>query len=120
MKHRSFWVIAIALAVCALFAMAQQPITTGQFPSATTDPPPTLILLNQSRLSDSTLADIANSLSGKTLNVTLATRLSGVGTCGTGEWCLAVTDSLIGSGSDTSAWAMLGSEVAKEIVRKVL
>jgi hypothetical protein len=78
------------------------------------------VLLNQSRLSDSTVGEVANSLTGKTAGVVLATRLSGIGVCGQGEWCLAITDQMVGGGSDAAAGAAVGSEVAKEILHKML
>jgi hypothetical protein len=119
MKQKLPWLIATFVTVCGLSALAQvQPIQTGQFSAGPT--PVTLIILNQSHLPDSTLADIANSLSGKTAGVVLATRLSGVGVCGQGEWCLSITDQMVGSGSDAAAGAAVGSEIAKEIVRKML
>ena len=108
--------IAAFLAAAALPAFAQtQPIHTGEFPSGPA--PVTLVLLNQSRLSDSTLADIANSLNGKMAGVALATRLFGIGVCGQGEWCLAVTDQMVANGSDAVAGAAVGSAIAREIVR---
>ena len=98
----------------------QGPITTGDFPAYA---PPTLILLNDSALTDSQLADIANVLgwhpwSGPdTLPVQLATRLKGVGTCAAGEWCLTITDN--GNGSDFATGARVGVAIAMEIARRL-
>lgn len=119
MRKKLPWLIAAAIAASVLTALAQvQPIQTGGF---TPGPAPvTLVLLNQSRLSDSTVAEIANSLTGNTSGVVLATRLSGIGVCGQGEWCLSITDQMVGSGSDAAAGAAVGSEITKAIVRKML
>ncbi len=120
MRQRFPWLIATLIAACGLAALAQvqQPIQTGGFSPGPA--PVTLVLLNQSRLSDSTLAEVALTLTGKTAGVVLATRLFGVGVCGQGEWCLSITDQMVGGGSDAAAGAAVGSEIAKEIVRKML
>jgi hypothetical protein len=119
MKQKLPWLIATLIAACGLTVLAQvQPIQTGGFSPGPT--PLTLVLLNQSRLSDSTVAEIANSLTGKTAGVVLATRLSGVGVCGQAEWCLSITDQMVGGGSDATAGAAVGSEIAKAIFRKML
>jgi hypothetical protein len=113
------WIIAIFIAASGLPLAAQgQPIHTGEFPSGPA--PLTLVLLNQSRLPDASVADLAHTLTGKTLGVVLATRLSGVGVCGQGEWCLSITDQMVGSGSDAAAGAAVGAEIVKEIFRKML
>jgi hypothetical protein len=78
------------------------------------------VLLNQSSLSDSTVAEIANTLTGKIAGVALANRLSGVGVCGQGEWCMPITDQMVGSGSNAAAGAAVGSGIAHEIFRKML
>jgi hypothetical protein len=119
MKLKLPCLIATFIAASGLPMLAQvQPIHTGEFPSGPA--PVTLVLLNQSRLPDSSLAEVANSLTRKTLGVVLATRLSGIGACGQGEWCLSITDQVVGGGSDAAAGAAIGSEIAKEIVRKML
>jgi hypothetical protein len=119
MRQAFPWLIATFVATCGLLAVAQvQPVHTGEFPSGPV--PVTLVLLNQSRLPDSTIGEVANSLTGKTAGVVLATRLSGIGACGQGEWCLAITDQMVGDGSDAVAGAAVGSGVAKEILRKML
>jgi hypothetical protein len=119
MKLKRSWMIITLVAACGLPVLAQeQPIQTGGFSQGPT--PVTLVLVNQSRLADSTLAEVANTLSGKTSGVVLATRLFGVGVCGQGEWCLPITDKMVGNGSDAAAGAAVGSAVAKEIVRNML
>ena len=120
MRQKRPWLIATFIAACGLSALAQvqQPIQTGGFSPGTA--PVTLVLLNQSRLSDSSVAEIANTLTGKIAGVVFATRLSGVGVCGQGEWCLPITDQMVGGGSDAAAGAAVGSEIAKEIIRKML
>jgi hypothetical protein len=119
MKLKFPSLIAIFIAACGLPLAAQmQPIHTGDFPTGSA--PITLVLLNQSRLPDSSVAELAHTLTGKTLGVVLATRLSGVGVCGQGEWCLALTDQVVGSGSDAAAGAAVGAEIVKEIFRKML
>src|SRR5579863_8846188 len=120
MKQRLPWLVAtFIIGTFAPAAFAQvQPIQTGGFSSGPA--PVTLVLLNQSRLADSTMADIANALTGKTAGIVLATRLSGVGVCGQGEWCLSITDQMLGGSSDAGAGAGVGSAIAKEILRKVL
>jgi hypothetical protein len=120
MRQKLPWVIATFIAACGLPALAQvqQPIQSGGFSPG--HAPITLVLLNQSRLSDSTLAEVALALTGKTAGVVLATRLFGIGVCGQGEWCLSITDQIVGGGSDAPAGAAVGSEIAKEIVRKML
>jgi hypothetical protein len=119
MKLKLPCLIATFIAASGLPMLAQvQPIQPGEFPCGLA--PVTLVLLNQSRLPDSSLAEIANSLTRKTLGVVLATRLSGIGACGQGEWCLSITDQLVGSGSDAAAFAAVGSEIVKEILRKML
>jgi hypothetical protein len=119
MRQKSPWIIVTFIAACGLPALAQeQPIQTGGFSQGPT--PVTLVLLNQSRMADSTVAEVANTLSGKTSGVVLATRLFGVGICGQGEWCLPITDKMVGSGSDAAAGAAVGSAIAKEVVRKML
>jgi hypothetical protein len=111
--------IVMFAAACGLPALAQvQPVQTVGFSSGPA--PATLVLLNQSRLSDSIVAELASGLTGKTAGVVLATRLFGIGQCGQGEWCLSITDQMVGSGSDAAAGAAVGSEIAKEIVRKTL
>jgi len=81
MRKKLPWLIATFIAACGLAALAQdQPIGTGGFLPGPA--PATLVLLNQSRLSDSTVAEIAKSLTGKTARVVLASRLSGIGVCG--------------------------------------
>jgi len=119
MRQKLSWLVVTLITAFGLTGLAQQqPISTGGFVPGPA--PVTLVLLNQSRLSDSTVAEIANSLTGKTLGVLLASRLFGVGVCGQGEWCLAITDQMVGSGSDAVAGAAVGSEITKEIVRKML
>jgi hypothetical protein len=119
MTQKFPWLMATFIAACGLPALAQQqPIQTGQFSPGPA--PVTLVLLNQSRLSDSTVAEVANSLTGKTAGVVLATRLFGIGVCNQGEWCLPITDKMVGGGSDAAAGAAVGSEIAKEILRKML
>jgi hypothetical protein len=119
MKLKFPCLIATFIAACGLPLAAQmQPIHTGEFPTGPV--PVTLVLLNQSRLPDSSMAELARSLTGKTLGVALATRLSGIGVCGQGEWCLALTDQMVGGGSDAAAGAAVGSEIVKEIFRKML
>ena len=76
--------------------------------------------MNQSRLPDSSVAELAHYLTGKTLGVVLATRLSGIGVCGQGEWCLSITDHVVGRRSDAAAGVAVGSEIVKEILRKML
>jgi hypothetical protein len=66
------------------------------------------------------MADIANTLTGKVAGVALAARLSGVGVCGQGEWCLPITDQMVGAGSDAAAGSAVGSGIATEIIRKML
>ena len=97
MRQRFPWLIATLIAACGLAALAQvqQPIQTGGFSPGPA--PVTLVLLNQSRLSDSTLAEVALTLTGKTAGVVLATRLFGVGVCGQGERCLSITDQMVGA-----------------------
>ena len=96
MRQKFPWLIATLIAAYGLVALAQvqQPIQTGGFSPGPA--PVTLVLLNQSRLSDSTLAEVALTLTGKTAGVVLATRLFGVGVCGQGEWCLSITDQMVG------------------------
>ena len=119
MRRKLPWLIATCIAVCGLTGLAQvQPIQTGGFSPGPA--PVTLVLLNQSHLSDSLVAEIANSLTGKTGGVVLASRLFGVGVCGQGEWCLSITDQMVGTGSDAVAGAAVGSEIVKEIVRRML
>jgi hypothetical protein len=118
-KLKTPCLIAAFVAACGLPLAAQmQPIQTGQFASGPA--PVTLVLLNQSHLPDSSLADVANSLNRKTLGVVLATRLAGIGACGQGEWCLAITDQVLGNGSDAAVGASVGAEIVKEILRKML
>ena len=123
MRHTP-WIAAYLILAAALYALAQtnNPITPGQFSPASTAPAATLVLLNQSRLSDSTLGEVANALSRRVLNVELATRLSGPQTavCGQGEWCLAITDQMLGNGGDVASGAKLGAEITREIVRRML
>jgi hypothetical protein len=113
------WIIALA-AFTGLMLFAQSgPIVTGGFLPASTAPSATLILLNQSRLADSTLAELANALDRKVLNVALATRLAGPQTavCGAGEWCLPITDQMLCNVSDVATGALIGAEITREIVR---
>ena len=117
LKLSFFIATFIAASVLPMFAQVQ-PIQTGEFPPGPA--PATLVLLNQSRLPDSSVSELARSLTGKTLGVVLATRLSGIGSCGQGEWCLPITDQMVGNGSDAAAGAAVGSEVVKEIFRKML
>ena len=108
----------ILIATLSMLASAQQPpVATGQFPPAGSGPSATLVLLNQSSLPDVALTDIANALSRKVGNVALATRLAGIGTCGSGEWCMAVTDSMVIRGSEMATGAMIGAQINKEILR---
>ena len=111
--------IALFLMASGLPLLAQtQPIRTGDFQSGTATV--TLVLLNQSHVPDSTLANVANSLTGKTYGIVVATRLAGIGSCGQGEWCLPITDQIASSGTDAAIGAAVGSEVIKEIFRKML
>jgi hypothetical protein len=120
MRQKLPWLIATFIAACGLTMLAQQqqPIQTGGFSPGPA--PVTLVLLNQSSLPDSTVAEIANTLTGKVAGVALANRLFGVGVCGTGEWCLPITNQMVGSGSDAAAGAAVGAGIAQEIVRKML
>jgi hypothetical protein len=120
MRQKLPWLIATFIAACGLTVLAQvqQPIQTGGFSPGSA--PVTLVLLNQSSLSDSTVAEIANTLTGKIAGVALANRLSGVGVCAQGEWCLPITNQMVGSGSDAAAGAAVGSGIAQEIFRKML
>ena len=119
MRTIAIWFAAFVIfAVLMGTAISQQnPITTGGFYPVNSAPSATLILLNQSRLSDGTLAEVANALSRRVLNVEIATRLAGAQTavCGAGEWCLAVTDAMLGSGGDVAIGARLGSAIRREI-----
>lgn len=119
MKLKTPCLIAAFVAAYGLPLAAQvQPIHTGEFPPGPA--PVTLVPLNQWHLPDSSLADVANSLNRKTLGVVLATRLAGIGACGQGEWCMAITDQVLGNGSDAAAGAAVGAEIVKEILRKML
>lgn len=106
--------------ITAVLVFAQtgtSPIVTGGF--AQNGPTATLILLNQSSLDDATLAKMAVALNLRTANVAIATRLAGSSYCAAGEWCLAITDNLSGY-SGEAAGAIVGTEVTKEIGRKIL
>jgi len=107
----------LSLLAASLFAFAQQgPIITGGFQTGTA--PAVLILLNDSHLSDAQLGDVANALEGKLLGVRIATRLQGQSFCQQGEWCLDVTDAMVGSVSDVAAGALVGQAITREIVAK--
>ena len=106
--------------VALAFGQQANPITTGQFPLAGSGPNATLVLINESSMPDGQLADISQALYRKLADVAIATRLAGVGKCQAGEWCLAITDSMIGTGPDVARGARVGAEITKEIVRKIL
>ena len=111
----------ILITTLSTLAFAQQPpVTTGQFPPAKSCSSATLILLNQSSLPDAALTDIANALSHKVADVAIATRLAALGTCGPGEWCMAVTDSMVNPASEMATGAMIGAQINKEIIRVML
>ena len=110
---------AVLICAIAFFAFAQQgPIITGGFSRGSA--PAVLILLNDSRLPDGQLGDVANALEGKVLGVRIATRLHGLSFCNPDEWCLSINDELIGSSPDIVAGAIIGNKVTAEILKQAL
>lgn len=95
------------------------PIVTGGFqgvnPAAGSAAPyRTLILVNDStRLQDYQLANISQALTGRR-HVWLATRYAGM--CGKGEWCLSITDTMLGRAGTPEA---MGAAVADTVVEEI-
>lgn len=122
MRKQLIWALALCAVVIVWVAEGafgqMQPVVTGGF--AKTGPAGTIVLVNNSSLGDDELARIANSLTQRVGNVAVATRLSG-NPCWQGEWCLSVTNELLGKNIDAvSASAVVGAEVTRAIIAQVV
>ena len=114
-RRLAIWFTAAVLFAAIMGTILHSQIVTGQFP--TSGPSATLVLVNVSSLSDEVLANVSVSLAQRFGNVAVALRVSGQ-TCQPGEWCLLITDGMIGRAPNPGA--VVGQEVTLTIVRRLI